>query len=132
MTDRVKNFWQKHPGLDAYSFFWFLLLLVLVGLGRFYLPLLIPAGVVLVYLLFRLFSHRQEKRQVENARFLALLRSVVRWWRRQKHTIQPTDKEYCYFKCPTCGQPMRVPRGLGRVQIHCRNCAAQFEFETKS
>jgi transcription elongation factor Elf1 len=63
---------------------------------------------------------------MENARFLSLLRSVVRWFRRPKGPLQ-TDKAYYYFKCPTCGQPMRVPRGLGKVQIRCRSCSSQFE-----
>ena len=129
MAEPNKNFWQRHPGVDAYSLFWLVIFLVLAGLGRFYLPLLIPALVVLVYLVFRLLSKNQEKRQMENARFLALFRAVVLWFRRRKQTLQ-TDKEYYYFKCPTCGQPMRIPRGLGKVQITCRSCAS--EFETKS
>jgi len=37
---------------------------------------------------------------------------------------------YYYFKCPTCGQSMRLPRGLGKVEITCRSCASR--FETKS
>lgn len=129
MAEPVKNFWQKHPGFDLYSFFWLLILLLLGAVGRFYRPLLIPAAVVLVYLIFRLLSRNQEKRQMENARFLALLQSIVRWFKKQKKTLQP-DKEHYYFKCPTCGQPMRVPRGLGTVQITCRSCSSQ--FETKS
>ncbi|MGM9579427.1 MAG: hypothetical protein ACI3VS_08600, partial [Evtepia sp.] len=71
MAEPNKNFWQRHPGVDAYSLFWLVIFLVLAGLGRFYLPLLIPALVVLVYLVFRLLSKNQEKRQMENARFLA-------------------------------------------------------------
>lgn len=126
MADQARNFWQKHPGFDAYSLFWLVIFLLLAAVGRFYLPLLIPAAVVLVYLLFRLLSKSQEKRQVENARFWALIRSVIRWFRKKKKTLQP-DKEHYYFKCPNCGQPMRVPRGLGKIQITCRACASQFE-----
>ena len=66
---------------------------------------------------------------MENARFLALVRAVVRWFRKKRKTLQP-DKEHYYFKCPNCGQPMRVPKGLGKIQITCRACASQ--FETKS
>ena len=43
MAEPNKNFWQRHPGVDAYSLFWLVIFLVLAGLGRFYLPLLIPA-----------------------------------------------------------------------------------------
>ena len=68
------SFFQKHPGADFYSLFWLLVFLVLAGLGRFFPPLWIPALVALVYLLFRIFSKNAERRQMENARFLALFR----------------------------------------------------------
>ena len=125
MARSDKNFWQRHPGFDLYSLFWFLLFLLFAALGRFFLPLLIPAAVALVYLLLRLLSRNQEKRQMENARFLALFQAVFRWFRRRR-TLQAA-KEYYYFKCPTCGQSMRVPRGLGKIEITCRSCSARFE-----
>lgn len=120
-----KSFWQKHPGFDIYSLFWFLIFLVLMAVGRFYLPLLIPAVVVLIYLISRLLSKNQEKRQVENARFIALFQSILRRIRGRR--VLQTDKEYYYFKCPTCGQSMRLPRGLGKVEITCRSCSSRFE-----
>ena len=107
-----KNFFQRHPGADFYSFFWLVVFLVLAGLGRLYPPLWIPALVALVYLLFRLFSRNTERRQMENARFLALFRSVKEGLGK-KRTLRP-DKEYTYFSCPSCGQRMRLPRGVGR------------------
>ena len=87
MARSDKNFWQRHPGFDLYSLFWFLLFLLFAALGRFFLPLLIPAAVALVYLLLRLLSRNQEKRQMENARFLALFQAVFRWFRRRR-TLQ--------------------------------------------
>ena len=125
MADEPKSFWQKHPGFDLYSLFLLLIVVLLIFVGRLIRPLWIPALVVLVYLIYRLLSKKADNRTVENARFVALLGSVFRWFR-QKKTIQ-TDKEFYYFKCPTCGQPMRVPRGLGKVQITCRSCSSQFE-----
>mgnify|MGYP006874110989 CR=1 FL=1 len=65
MAEPTKTFWQRHPGFDVYSLFWLVLFLILAALGRFYLPLFLPAAVVLVYLLIRLFSKNQQKRQVE-------------------------------------------------------------------
>ena len=125
MAKTDKSFFHRHPGFDLYSLFWLLVFLVLFFLGRLFLPLLIPAGVVLVYLVIRLLSRNQEKRQMENARFLALFRAVFRWFRRRR--VLQTDKEYYYFKCPTCGQSMRLPRGLGKVEITCRSCSSRFE-----
>ena len=122
-----RNFFQRHPGADFYSLFWLLVFLVLAGLGRFFPPLWIPALVALVYLLFRVFSKNAERRQMENARFLALLRSLQDWFGR-KRTLR-TDGQYTYFRCPTCGQQMRIPRGVGKVRITCRGCAAEFEMK---
>ena len=31
-----------------------------------------------------------------------------------------TDTQYYYFRCPTCGQSMRLPRGVGKVEVTCR------------
>ena len=61
MEQPKQSFFQRHPGFDAYSLFWLVLFLILAALGRFFLPLLIPAGVVLVYLLFRLLVRDYQK-----------------------------------------------------------------------
>ena len=37
------------------------------------------------------------------------------------------DKEHRYFRCPNCGQYLRVPRGKGKINVTCRNCGASFE-----
>lgn len=78
-----------------------------------------------VVMLFRMFSKHPEKRRAENARFLELVRPLVRWYNVKKCRRQ--DREHCYFKCPNCGQQMRVPRGKGRITVHCRSCGAVFE-----
>ena len=43
---------------------------------------------------------------------------------------QPTaggTAEYHHFLCPGCGQKLRVPRGRGRVLVHCPRCGREFE-----
>lgn len=116
--------------MDAYSLFWFVIFLIVGSLSRLYLPMTVPAVIILLYVLFRIFSRNTENRQVENARFLAAVHAVFRRFRAGSRTVMKTDKEYYYFKCPNCGQPMRVPKGLGKVQINCRACSSS--FETKS
>ena len=54
MEQPKRSFFQRHPGFDAYSLFWLVLFLLLAALGRFFLPLLIPAGVVLVSCIHRM------------------------------------------------------------------------------
>ena len=79
----------------------------------------------LVVSLLRSLSRNIERRRAENARFLQMVRPLWRRWtgfRTRAH-----DKEHRYFKCPNCGQNMRVPRGKGRITVHCRTCGAAFE-----
>lgn len=75
--------------------------------------------------LFRCMSRNYDRRREENGRFRALVRPVASWYR-LKRTIR-RDKEHRYFKCPSCGQQLRVPRGKGRITVTCRGCGASFE-----
>lgn len=74
---------------------------------------------------FRIFSRRIDRRRAENAKFMALAGPVIRWFK-MRRTIH-RDKEHCYFKCPNCGQYLRVPRGKGKITVNCRNCGMRFE-----
>ena len=78
--------------------------------------------------LFRCLSRNYDRRRAENGKFLSLVQPVTRWYRLRR-TIR-RDKDHCYFKCPNCGQQLRVPRGKGKITINCRNCGVSFEEKT--
>ena len=80
---------------------------------------------VLAVSLLRALSRNVGRRREENARFLQMVRPIRRWW--TTFRARAHDKEHRYFKCPNCGQQMRVPRGKGRITVHCRECGAAFE-----
>lgn len=88
-------------------------------------PLYWVSLVLIVLALFRLFSRNLPRRRAENAKFLALTGPAAAWFRLQR-TIR-RDKEHRYFKCPNCGQQLRVPRGKGRITVTCRGCGASFQ-----
>ena len=75
--------------------------------------------------LFRVFSRNLARRRAENAKFLELIGPVQRWFHLRRTIYK--DKEHCYFKCPHCGQQLRVPRGKGKITVTCRACGASFE-----
>ena len=83
---------------------------------------------LILWAFFRMFSRNLQKRRAENARFLTLAGPLIRWCKLH-HTIHK-DKEHRYFKCPNCGQQLRVPRGKGKVTVSCRNCGVSFEEKT--
>ena len=97
------------------------LLSVVTKLSVFRLVAIVPAGLSCI----RILSRNVDKRRQENARFLARIDPLIRWVRLH-HTMR-TDRDHRYFKCPNCGQRLRVPRGKGKVQITCRSCGVSFE-----
>jgi len=82
----------------------------------------------LFWALFRMFSRNTSRRRAENARFMAFADPALRWLRLRR-TIR-RDKEHCYFKCPNCGQQLRVPKGKGKITVTCRSCGASFQETT--
>lgn len=95
----------------------------------FHSSLLALAAIACVgYAFWRMFSRQIDKRRAENERFLELAQPFFR--RLNTYRCRRRDKEHCYFRCPNCGQQLRVPRGKGKVSITCRNCGASFEEKT--
>lgn len=108
---------------------WFLLAVyVLLSLlsGLPHLGILSWAALaVLVWSFYRMFSRRYDRRRAENARFLSLAGPAIRWVKMRRTILR--DREHRYFRCPNCGQYLRVPRGKGRITINCRSCGVSFE-----
>ena len=127
----LMNFLRKlmygRYGSDHLSFFLLFLYVVLIFISA--LPHMAwvswLALAVLLWNLFRMFSRRIDRRRAENARFLALFGPFIRWFK-MRRTIH-RDKEHRYFKCPNCGQQLRVPRGKGKITVTCRGCGATFQ-----
>ena len=119
----LNRFMAGRYGGDQLNLFLIALYLVLYVVFLFtrILAFKLLGTVVLVVSLLRSLSRNPERRRAENLRFLQSVRHVRRWW------ANVHDKEHRYFKCPNCGQQMRVPRGKGRITVHCRTCGAAFE-----
>ncbi len=67
--------------------------------------------------IFRCFSRNTYKRYQENRKFL-------QFFDRFK------DRDHRYFDCPKCHQPVRVPRGKGKIAITCPRCKERFIRKT--
>ena len=114
-------------GGDQLSFFLIGLYVVIYVLS--YLPhmgFLSWVGLLLlVWSLYRSMSRQIDRRRAENARFMALAGPVIRWFK-MRRTIH-RDRDHRYFRCPNCGQYLRVPRGKGKIPFNCRSCGVTFE-----
>ena len=80
---------------------------------------------LLAVTLFRMLSRNVERRRRENIWFLRTFKPVLDWLRLRRSARR--DKEHVYFKCPNCGQQLRVPRGKGKITVTCRGCGASFQ-----
>ena len=87
--------------------------LFVTGMPVVYLVLNILSYVLMFWAIFRTLSRNTYKRYRENRKFLMLLERIK-------------DREHKYFDCPKCRQPVRVPRGKGKIAITCPKCAEKF------
>jgi len=72
---------------------------------------------LMIWAIFRSFSRNTYKRYQENRKFLMFLERI-------------RDKDHRYFDCPRCRQPVRVPKGKGKIAITCPKCREKFIKKT--
>ena len=112
---------------------WAVLVLIVINLFvRASLPSTILDTLELVGLItmyFRMFSKNVGKRYQENQVFLRMRFYVTEYWRKVKFSFTQ-GRKYRIFKCPNCGQKTRIPRGHGKVSIHCPKCKTDFIKKT--
>ena len=127
MRNALARFMYGRHGNDQLNMFLFVVYLVAMLLhmvtGSDLLDLVM--AVLAVLIIFRTLSRNLTKRREENQKFLRKAGPIIRWWR-LRNTIH-RDKEHRYFKCPSCGQQLRVPRGKGKITVTCRGCGASFQ-----
>lgn len=82
------------------------------------------ALVLIVWADVRIMSKNHSKRYAENQKFLELKNRVVGFFRGGTRAFK--DKEHCYFRCPSCHQQVRVPKGKGHIEIRCPKCGTKF------
>ena len=88
--------------------------------------LTLAADALLIVMFYRMLSKDRYRRTHENQVYLqkmyAVRRAVTEWVNRVKN-----GKKYRYFVCPKCKKRLRVPRGVGKVTITCKDCGTKFD-----
>ena len=78
-----------------------------------------------MYVYFRMFSKNIQKRYEENMKYLQLKRQVMGRFEKEKRMIADRKVNHIY-KCPTCKQKIRIPKGKGKICITCPKCGTEF------
>ena len=130
MKEKLQRFMWGRYGNDRFNQFLMIVALVCLALSFFGLKLFyVLALALLVYVYYRMFSRNMSKRSAENQWYLKKEMMVRSWWQRRKQLFAGR-KDYKIFKCPKCGQKLRVPRHKGKIAIHCRKCGEDFIRKT--
>ena len=79
----------------------------------------------LIYAYFRMFSRNTYKRSMENNKYLQWeykVNQFIATWKRD----MKQRKTHHIYRCPSCKQKIRVPKGKGRIEIRCPKCSQTF------
>lgn len=127
----LERFMYGRYGQDNLNRFLFVLALILSIVSLFTrLAILNSLAMVLLFFsIFRMFSRNTEKRARENFAYLRITERFTRFFSHIKTRLRQR-KVYRFYRCPTCKQELRVPKGKGRICIRCPKCQASFEKET--
>ena len=127
MKEKLIRFMAGRYGFDPFgraTLIGALIVMVLSGLFESAILSLL-AWALIIYTYFRLFSRNIYRRSAENQAYLEKTRGIRTWFNSQK-SLMAQRKTHHIYKCPTCHQKIRVPRGKGRIEIRCPKCQTRF------
>lgn len=129
--DKMARFMYGRYGMDQLSRNLSLICLVLLIVTMFVRNNVIYmiALVGIVYTYFRVFSRNISRRSEENEKYLKFHYKVVGKLNKIKFRIMDS-KTHRIFRCPSCSQKIRVPRGKGKISIKCPKCRIEFIKKT--
>jgi LSD1 subclass zinc finger protein len=124
MREWIQRFMYARYGQDDLNRFLCIFALILTIINTFirWAVLSSLATAFLFLCFFRMFSRNSEKRVQENLAFL-------RFFNRFKSRFSQR-KTHRFYKCPTCKQRLRVPKGKGNISIRCPKCQTIFKKKT--
>lgn len=127
MKDKFLRFMQGRYGTDQLS-----KAMMIVGVIVMLIASIFPNNIVYLLSLFliiisytRIFSKNHQKRYKENQWYLKHFGFVSHMGTDLKRKLIQS-KQYHIYKCPSCKQKIRIPRGKGKIQIKCRKCGHEF------
>lgn len=127
MKQKLQQFMLGRYGVDSFSKFLMGVALFLCILEIFLDSAILNLGfsLIVIYVYFRMFSRNYNKRYQENLKYLQIKNKVVAKFNSEK-SLMKQRKTHHIYKCPTCSQKIRIPRGKGRICITCPKCKTEF------
>lgn len=127
MRERIVRFMAGRYGFDSLGKATLIAALAAMFLSPIFDSSLLAllSWLLIAFTYFRMFSRNLYRRSAENQTYLAKTRGIRTWIGRQKNRLLQRRTHHIY-KCPTCRQKIRVPRGKGKIEIRCPKCQTRF------
>ena len=128
LKQKFAQFMVGRYGVDEFSRFLlgFAVAMMIVNL-IIRIPVLNTAVLLLlVYVYFRMFSRNIQGRYRENLKYKELSWKIRSFFTSKKNQAADLKANHIY-KCPKCGQKIRIPRGKGKIIVTCPKCKNEFE-----
>lgn len=131
LKEKLARFMYGRYGMDQLSklimYICFAVLIITLFVHNAILYYIALIGVIYTY--FRALSRNISRRHAENQAYLKVYYKVTGKLNNVRLRIKDR-KTHKIFKCPSCSQKIRVPRGKGKISIKCPKC--RIEFTKKS
>ena len=130
MKEKLIQFMQGRYGIDTLNNHALFFVIALFILNIFFNNRIIMSLGYLIWLLviYRMFSRQTYKRYQENEKYLKAIKPVQLFFNLQKKRF--SDRSHKYYRCPSCKQMVRLPKGKGKIIVTCPSCHQKFEKRT--
>ncbi len=85
---------------------------------------------LIALVVFRTFSKNLTARRAEYEWYRSHIVAPITKKRNERRTRKAQAATHCFFKCPSCRQTVRVPKGKGTIKITCPKCGNTFVKKT--
>lgn len=127
----MQSFMYGRYGYDELSQFLSKTALLCVIVGLFAYPGFFCGLAMALYLvtMFRMYSKNIMKRKQERDAYLRRTQPLRDWRALQKRKFNDR-KTHKFYRCSQCKTSLRVPKGKGKIKIHCPKCGAEIVKKT--
>ena len=127
MKEKIQQFLVGRYGSDQFGQF-----LLITAIACMVISMLFDSSIfnlasilLLVLSYYRMLSKNHSRRYAENIHYLKYADKVTGFFRAKKRYLAQL-KDYHIYKCPSCKQKIRIPRGKGKISITCPKCRTEF------
>lgn len=131
LGSKMQSFMYGRYGYDELSQFLSKTALLCVIVGLFAYPGFFCGLAMALYLvtMFRMYSKNIVKRQRERDAYLRRTQPLRDWQALQKRKFNDR-KTHKFYRCSQCKTSLRVPKGKGKIKIHCPKCGSEIVKKT--